>query len=197
MSGKESEHTTTDKVSQNDDFTKIQNFGHDFLDTVPNTKVGWPPPFDKLSILPSPTKGRFGRSIVNKFFSEKGLNVSQIGYIMIINELQVSIKTAFESEKGRWFFEQIQEHQTYDYLCCIGMSTKSVMFFIFHKSEIGELIKDEVIKKQHGNDFWLITDVNRIPTGYLGDTSLEAAMDIFSKCSTGKYKLYRGQLQLL
>ena len=197
MSGKESEHTTTDKISQNDDFTKIQNFGHDFWDTVPNTKVGWPPPFDKLSILPSPTKGRFGRSIVNKFFSEKGLNVSQIRYLMIINDLQVGVKTGFESEKGLWFFQQIIPQPTYDYLCCIGMSTESVMFFILHKSEIGELIKDEVITEQHENDFWLITDVNKIPAWYLGDASLKAAIDTFSKCSTGKYKLYRGQLQLL
>ena len=148
-------------------------------------------------MLPPGTKGRFGRFIVNKCFSEKGLNVSQSGYLMVINELQVSIKTGFESEDGLWFFEQIQEHPTYDYLCCIGTSTKSVMLFILHKSEIEELIKDGVITEQHGDDFWLITEVNKIPTWYLGNASLEAAIDTFSKCSTGNYKFYRGQIQLL
>ncbi len=195
MSEKEAEHPTTNKVCQNDDFTKIQNFGHDFLDTVPNTKVDWPAPFDKLSILPAPTKGRFGRSIVKEFFSGKGLNVSQIGYQMIINDLQVRVKTGFESENGLWFFEQIIPQPTYDYLCCIGMSTDSIMFFIVHKSEIRELIKDGIITEQHGDDFWLITDVNRIPSWYLGDATLDAAIDIFQKCSTNNYTLHRGQLK--
>ena len=188
----------------NFDFTWVKNAGYDFLKDVDDPSVEWSIPFDTIVNLPSGTKGRFGRFLVNKCFTDAGLTVSRRPledrgeYDWVINDFRVGVKTSFEGQNGVWFFQQIRYPENYDYLCCIGISPDKVKCFILHSREIEELIKTEELMRQHsGNEWWCYIDVGVNPGWYLGDATLDMAIEIFSKCSTGNYMSHWGQIQEL
>ena len=154
--------------------------------------------------MPSGTKGRYGRYIINQSATEAGFTVStppqtdKGKYNLIINGLRVSIRTSFEGQGGEWFFQQIRDPGNYDYVCWIGMSPNDLTCFVLRSNEVEELIKTEEIVQQHSRDrLWCIIDVGRIPDWYLGDATLDTAIETFSKCSTEKYKSHRGKIQPL
>ena len=78
MSETEFEYKTTNDefLRTHYDFIWIKDASLDFLKTVDNTNVEWFPPFDTIVKLPSGTKGRYGRYIINQSATEAGLTVS-------------------------------------------------------------------------------------------------------------------------
>ena len=178
---------------ENFDFNYIENFSYDFLENEvdwldnENTSVEWTEPFDTIVKLPSGTKGKYGRNLVGQCLSEGGLTVSrEQRNLLVVNGFRVAIKTAFEGQNGTWIFEQIRKPHDYDYLCWVGITPSDVKFFIFYKKEVEAMMEDKTLTFRDGrDDWWYHQKVDTMPKGYLGDGTIETAIDLFSKCSKG------------
>ena len=184
------------------DFNWAKDTCASFLDNdVEPSEVEWEMPFSELVKYPSGTKGRFGRNLIAQCFTDAKLNVSRRPtedrgkYEWVINDLRVAIKTSFEGKNGVWFFQQIRESHNYDFLFWLGISPHDLKCFVIHSSEINDLICSEDLTEQHGkNRFWCIIDVNDKPDWYLGDATLNTAIDIISKFSEESHESHRGTL---
>lgn len=187
------------------DFTWVKDACAYFLENdVEPSEVEWEMPFSELVTYPSGTKGRFGRNLVERCFTDAGLMVSRRPaedkgkYEWLVNKFKIAIKTSFEGKNGVWFFQQIREPDNYDFLIWIGISPHELKCFVLHSNEIDELIKDKDLTEQHAhNRFWCIIDVNSIPYWYAGDATLNTAIDIITKCYEGNYKAHRGQIRYI
>lgn len=186
----------------NFDFSSVRNAGWDFLKNIDRPASIWAMPFDTIVALPSGTKGRFGEFLVEQCCSEAGLIVSPCPpddrglYDRLIDDFRVEVKTSFEGKDGNWIFQQIRYPDNYDYLCCLGISPDDVKCFVLHGLEIEQLIKIGEFSHQHAGKqtWWCNVSVGVNPDWYFGEGTLNEAVDIFLKCSTGHYMSEWGRI---
>lgn len=186
----------------NFDFNAVKEAGWDFLKGIDRPASMWAMPFDTIVRLPSGTKGRFGEFLIEQCCSEAGLTVSPCpssdrgAYDRLIDEFRVEVKTSFEGSDGSWIFQQIRYPDNYDYLCCLGISPEDVKCFVLQSREIEHLIKSQEFSHQHAGKrtWWCNVSVGVNPNWYLGEGTLNEAIEIFVKSSTGSYMSEWGQI---
>ena len=189
----------------NFDFNSVKDAGWDFLKGLDRSASIWAILFDTIVGLPSGTKGIFGEFLIERCCSEAGLDVSPCpaidrgSYDRLIDDFRVEVKTSFEGSDGNWIFQQIRYPDNYDYLCCLGISPDDVKCFVLHSREIEYLIETGDFSHQHAGKrtWWYNVSVGVNPDWYLGEGTLNEAIEIFVKCSTGGYMSHWGQIQEL
>ena len=175
----------------------IVGLGWDFLKEQSATgSKSWPRPLSFIAELPNVHKGDFGKFLVAKFCESSGLEViscprkNRSRYDWEVNGQRVSVRFAFEGEKGLWTFNQIRypHPNTYDYLCCLGIyptpnNNIDCKCFVFSKQEIDNWIEREIFPFQHpGKETWSWTIPSKVkPDHYSGNATIDELVDRLSK----------------
>ena len=131
-------------------------------------------PFQWLQTVPSGTKGKAGKEMVEKLFRQQGISVVKSpgsGSDLLVAGKRVGIKFSTLWKNGGYKFQQVRD-QDYEILVCLGLSPHNAHAWIAKKSEIvwGD------IRNQHrgvrGRDTWWIQfEPPHCPHGWMHPTN--------------------------
>jgi hypothetical protein len=110
----------------------------------PTENIAWKgSPFEWILNLPSASKGKLGKRLINQWCALKGLSVTNSPDSeadMIVNGHRVEVKFSTLWENGIYKFQQIRD-QNYDYSVCLGISPYDAQCWVISKS----ILKSNVI----------------------------------------------------
>lgn len=118
-------------------------------------------PFEWVQTLSGKVFGeKVGPLIIRFFLQDEYQKGKSRDYDFLFREWKVELKTGVEhSTPGVFLFEQIRPTQDWNILLCLGIATKSLIFFVLSRKFVENAIRNQIITSQHPGmgTFWLWT----------------------------------------
>ena len=99
-------------------------------------------PFQWIRVLPSGSKGKFGKQLVASWCAAKGLLIDSSGdpeADFLINKHRVEIKFSTLWKSGIYKFQQIRD-QNYEYIICLGISPFEAHCWVINKDILNQYV---------------------------------------------------------
>ena len=141
-------------------------------------------PFFNFTFLAPRSKGKIGETLVRNCCLSKNIRCEKAlnsQHDLIINGKRIEIKTSFINKDNRLLFQQIRINQNWDFIIFVGFYTNDVKVWCMTKSYIEELVKQNIIVKQHSKEnLWVWIDGYNIPNWLLPKSArIEDVMKLF------------------
>ncbi len=110
--------------------------------------------FRKIKLINNRAVGTVGEKFVRKILENLNLNFNiptqQTSWDIEITKSRIEIKTATEDTHGKFQFNHIRHHRSYDAVICIGIAPNNIYFNIYSKADIATEKVGKLVSMEKG-----------------------------------------------